>query len=321
MGDINLLDFYSRLGTIAIILALGFLMGKLKLISAKTNKDLVNLLLLVFMPASLFMAFPTSYNDATSHIFIAGLIGGFIVMVGVILLSLVIFNKKWFPSKLRYESQFALIFNNATFLGYPIISSTFGEQSGAVIAYCGFIIAFNIALFSYGVYLFKHKIDGKLMFNVVTNPNIIAVVLGVVVFITGFQLPGFVKDAAKYTSGATTALSIICVGFMLSTAKFIELIRKWKLGLTALIQLIVGPLATYFILIAVQYIARGAGFDFPDEVVVVCTLIQALPTATSLGLFASKYGSDEKEASQLVTISTLFSIATLPLMASLLLIH
>lgn len=50
--EIELTDFYSRLGTIGIILALGFLLGKLKLISPKTNKDLVNLLLTVFMPAS-----------------------------------------------------------------------------------------------------------------------------------------------------------------------------------------------------------------------------------------------------------------------------
>lgn len=319
--NVSLLDFYSRLGTIAIILALGFLLGKLKLISPKTNKDLVNLLLTVFMPASLFMAFPTAYSDETSHIFVAGLIGGFIVMVAITLLSLVIFNKKWYKGKMRYESQFALIFNNATFLGYPIISSTYGPQSTAIIAYCGFIIAFNIALFSYGVYLFKHKVDGKLILNVITNPNIIAVILGVVVFLTSFQVPKFINDAVTFTGSATTALSIICVGYMLSTAKFVQLFKKWKLAITALIQLIVGPLATYLLLIAIQYVARNAGFDFPDEVVVVCTLIQALPTATSLGLFASKYGGDEKEASQLVTMSTLFSIITLPLMISLLIIR
>ena len=45
--QIELTDFYSRLGTIAIILVLGFLLGKFKLISPKTNKDLVNLLLTV----------------------------------------------------------------------------------------------------------------------------------------------------------------------------------------------------------------------------------------------------------------------------------
>lgn len=318
--NIELADFYSRLGTIAIILVLGFILGKLKMISPKTNKDLVNLLLMVFMPASLFMAFPTAYNDETSHLFVAGLIGGTIVMLGIAILATIIFNQKWYKGKFRYASQFALVFNNATFLGYPIISSTFGAQSSAVIAYCGFIIPFNIALFSYGVYLFKHKVDGKLIRDVVTNPNIIAVVLGVIVFLCSFQIPAFVKDAVQYTSNATTALSIICVGYMLSTAKFKQLIKKWRIAVTALIQLIAGPLVTFLLLTAVKYIAQiGLGINFPDEVIVVCTLIEALPTATSLGLFASKYGGDEAEASQLVTASTLLSIITMPIMVGLLL--
>ena len=308
--QIELADFYSRLGTIAVILVLGFLLGKLKLISPKTNKDLVNLLLTVFMPASLFLAFPTTYNDETSSMFINGLIAGVLVMLALIILSYIIFNEKFFKGDLRYESQFALVFNNATFLGYPIIASTFGEQG--VIPYCGFIIAFNVALFSYGVYLFKHKVDLKLIVSVIFNPNIIAVVLGVIVFLLGIQLPAFATDAVKYTGNATTALSIICVGFMLSRANFRKLIKKWKLMLTALIQLILGPLATWALL---------SVLGFPEIVIMVCTLIQALPTATSLGLFASKYGGDESEASELVTISTLLSIVTMPLMVSLLLIH
>ena len=307
---IELTDFYSRLGTIAIILVLGFLLGKLKLISPKTNKDLVNLLLTVFMPASLFAAFPTTYSDETSDLFKAGLLAGVLVMTALIIVSKILFNKKFYNDKLRYESQFALIFNNATFLGYPIIASTFGEQG--VIPYCGFIIAFNVALFSYGVYLFKHKIDSKLVLNVITNPNIIAVVLGVIVFVIGFQLPGFVTDAVKYTGNATTALSIICVGYMLSNAKFFKLIKKWKLILTAAAQLVLGPLIAFGLLTLLQ---------FPSEVIAVCTLIQALPTATSLGLFASKYGGDQTEASELVTVSTLLSIVLMPLMVSLLLIH
>lgn len=308
--QIELTDFYSRLGTIGVILALGFLLGKLKLISPKTNKDLVNLLLTVFMPASLFAAFPTAYNDETSDLFKSGLLAGVLVMAALIIMSKIIFNKKLYDDKLRYESQFALIFNNATFLGYPIIASTFGEQG--VIPYCGFIIAFNIALFSYGVYLFKHKVDGKLILNVITNPNIIAVVLGVIVFITGFQLPSFATDAVKFTGNATTALSVICVGYMLSNAKFLRLIKKWKLILTAAAQLILGPLIAYWLLTLL---------NFPTEVVAVCTLIQALPTATSLGLFASKYGGDQTEASELVTVSTLLSIVLMPIMVSLLLIH
>lgn len=308
--EIELTEFYSRLGTIGIILALGFFLGKVKLISPKTNKDLVNLLLTVFMPASLFMAFPSTYNEETSELFKAGLIAGVVVMFALIIVAKIIFNQKWYKGKIGYESQFALVFNNATFLGYPIISSTFGEQG--VIPYCGFIIAFNIALFSYGVYLFKHKIDVKLILGVLTNPNIIAVVLGVVVFLTGFKLPGFVTDAVRFTGNATTALSVICVGYMLSNANLLKLIRKGKLIFTAAFQLVLGPLTAF---------GLTTLLGFPQEVVAVCTLIQALPTATSLGLFAAKYGGDQTEASELVTVSTIISIFLMPLMVSILLIH
>lgn len=299
--DINLGEFYSRLGTIAIILALGFLLGKLKLISESTNKQVVNLLLMVFMPAALFSAFPSEFSEESLKLFFAGLLGGVVVMFALIFVSKLVFNKFIYKGEMRFESQFAFIFNNATFLGYPIVAYTFGEQG--IIPYCGFIIAFNIALFSYGVFLFERKMSWRLVRDTVLNPNIIAVFLGMLVFLLNIPLPSFVADAAEFTGAATVPLSLICIGFMLSSANFKKLIRKWRLFLTAFIQLTLGPTVTYFLLSWLQ---------FPTEVVVVCTLIQALPTATSLGLFAAKYGGNEVESSELVTISTLMSVATLP---------
>lgn len=306
--QVELSEFYARLGTIALILILGFCLGKWKLISTGTNRELTNLLLTVFMPASLFMAFPAEYNQESLNLFFSGLASGIIVMLTLIILSRIIFNKWWFKGGLRFESQFGLIFNNATFLGYPIVASTFG--SSGVIAYCGFIIVFNVALFSYGIWLFEHKITTKLVKSIVMNPNIIAVLLGMLLFLSGFHLPGFVNDAIGFVGNATTPLSIICIGFMLSRADFRNIFKKWRLVVTALTQLIIGPLVTYFLLTALH---------FPIEVISVCTLIQALPTATSLGLFATKYGGNNIESSELVAISTLLSVITMPLMISILL--
>ena len=96
---------------------------------------------------------------------------------------------------------------------------------------------------------------------------------------------------------------------MLSRADFKSIAKKWRLIITALIQLIVGPVATFLLLTLLK---------FPVEVISVCTLIQALPTATSLGLFATKYGGNNIEASELVTISTILSVVTLPIMILLL---
>lgn len=305
---IDLGGFYVRLGAIALMLLLGFFLGKKKMISRKTNKELVNLLLFVFMPASLFMAFPNEYSNELLGLFFAGLIGGVIVMTAVAAVAKIIFNGKWYKGESQYQAQFALIFNNATFLGYPIVVTTFGDSG--VVPYCGFIIAFNIALFSYGIWLFKRKIDAKLILGVATNPNIIAIMLGMVLFLTGWRLPGFVNDAIGFVGNITTPLSVICVGVMLSWASFRILIKKWKLIITAGSQLIIGPVVTWGLLSLLR---------FPTEVVQVCTLIQMLPTATSLGLFAMEYGGDVEEASELVTISTVLSMVTMPVMVMLLL--
>ncbi len=307
--NVELAEFYARLGSIGLILILGFLLGKFKLISGKTNKEITNLLLVVFMPAALFVAFPSSYDESSANLFFSGLTAGALVMLVLIILSKIIFNSKFYKKDLRYESQFALIFNNATFLGYPIVASTFGASG--ILAYCGFIISFNIALFSYGIWLFEHKITWRLFRSIILNPNIIAVLLGMLLFLFNFRLPSFITDAVGYVGNATTPLSVICIGFMLSEAKLLKVFKKWRLALAAIVQLIVGPLVTFGLLKLL---------NFPIEVIQVCTLIQALPTATSLGLFAVKYGGNAEEASELVTVSTLLSVATMPLMVWLLLV-
>ena len=90
--QIQMSDFYARLGTIALIMGLGFFLGKRKIIDTRGNKMLVNLLLSVFMPASLFAAFPAEYNQQTSYLFVFSLI----------ILSRIIFNKYFYPGELRF---------------------------------------------------------------------------------------------------------------------------------------------------------------------------------------------------------------------------
>ena len=92
--QVELTQFYTRLGSIGLILILGFLLGKFKLISKKTNQEITNLLLMVFMPASLFMAFPSAYDEASANLFFSGLLAGVLVMLMLIILAKIIFHKK-----------------------------------------------------------------------------------------------------------------------------------------------------------------------------------------------------------------------------------
>ncbi len=309
--DIDFSKFYLSLIVIFIIIALGFFFGRINWIDKHTNKKLVNLLLMVFMPAALFTAFPSSFSEEYSNLFVMGLVGGIVTMLLVIIAAKLVYNKKIFPGELSYEAQFSFAFNNATFLGYPLISIAFGEQG--IVPYCGFIIAFNLALFSYGVWLFERKITPKFILRTILNPNIIAVILGMIFFTCRINVSAevpIVYDSIKYLSAATTPLSLLCIGYMLSTANFKKLIKNWRLFVIAIVQLIFAPIITFFV--------TKILFNFPIEVVLICTLIQALPTATSLGLFAEKYGGNVAEASQIVVISTVLSIITMPAIMTIL---
>ena len=303
----NLSIFYASLVTIICIIALGFFLGKKKMISIKTNADLVNLLLTIFMPAALLNAFPTEFDQDSAQLFAQGLLAGLAVMFAMILASQVFFSKRFFKGELRYEAKFAFVFNNATFLGYPLISTAFGPE--VVIAYCGFIVAFNFALFSYGVYLFERKISPKFFKELILNPNILAVLIGMCFFLSGFHLWTPIQSAVSYVAAATTPLSLICIGYMLSRADFKVISKRWRLAVIAGIQLVCAPFLTWLVTIVLR---------FPAEVVTVCTLIQALPTATSLGLFAEKYGGNQVESSELVVVSTAMSMVTLPIVVLLL---
>ena len=91
--QIDIAVFYARLGAIGLIMTLGFFLGKFKLISEKTNHELTNLLLVVFMPASLFIAFPAEYGQDSANFFFSGLLAGAIIMFALIILAKLIFNK------------------------------------------------------------------------------------------------------------------------------------------------------------------------------------------------------------------------------------
>ena len=304
--SVDLAIFYSSLVTIVLIILVGWFVSKKNWVDERTNKAIINLLLNVAWPCALLGSFPSKYSEAHLTNFLWGAGGGLLVLAAVILISRLLFRKKHHPYN-YFEYQFAFIFNNASFLGFPLVSAIYGQDG--LVPYSGFIIIFNLALFGYGVALFRENFSVKELLKTFLNPNVIAVLLGFLMFLFSFNLPKFGNDTVKYLGALMTPMSLICIGFMLSRANLKEILRQKILVLTCLAQLILGPLITFAILKLI-----GA----PLLVIQIIVLIQALPTATSLGLFAEKYRSESKSdvshASELVAISTVLSAVTLPLM-------
>jgi predicted permease len=303
--SVDLTIFYSSLVTVILIILVGWFVSRKNWVDEHTNKTIINLLLNVAWPCALLGSFPSTYSAAHLENFLWGAGGGLLILVAVILLSRLLFRKKRHPRN-YFEYQFAFIFNNASFLGFPLVSAIYGQDG--LVPYGGFIVVFNLALFGYGVALFRESFSVKELLKTFLNPNVIAVLLGFVMFLFNFNLPKFGDDTVRYLGAMMTPMSLICIGFMLSRANLKQILSQKILVLTCLAQLILGPLITFAVLKLI---------NAPLLVIQIIVLIQALPTATSLGLFAEKYHGDSKSdvshASELVAVSTVLSAVTLPL--------
>jgi predicted permease len=167
------------------------------------------------------------------------------------------------------------------------------------------MLVFNFALFSYGVWLFQKRLTLKHFLHIILNPNIIAVTLGFIFFLISFEPLPFITNSITFLANLTTPLSLLSIGFMLHLVRdWGSIFRKHQLFITCTLQLLLMPILTF---------ALTSLLGLPSLVKLIFTMIQALPTATSLGLFAEKYRGHKVEASELVLISTILSVLTLPL--------
>ena len=307
---IDLGKFYGGLFVVVACVLLGFFLGRKRVIDSTTNKALTTILLNIGLPIAFMRAFPTEFDAEYFGLFLWGLGSGFLILTIQILISQVIFARK-FTGKDSFEYKFAFVFNNTAFIGYPLVSTAFGLDG--LTAYAGFMMPFVLLQFTYGVWLFKKDYHFKDFLKSFLNPNIIGIALGAVMFIFSIQMPEFLDRGFETVAGMTTPLSLICVGYMLNRARLKTLFKRWGVIFVCVAQLVIPCTMTFFI---TKWLGAGA------VVISVLTLMQALPTATSLALFVEKYrggAAADSEAGEIVALSTILSAVTVPIVVTVLL--
>ena len=150
----------------------------------------------------------------------------------------------------------------------------------------------------------KHKLDKKAIFgilkNIVTNPLIIGVCLGIPFMLTGIELPQAVDKTFGYLSGLTTPLALMSLG-----ANFkIESI-KGRLGYA-----VFAAIGKTVIVPAIALTAAVlVGIRGPElGVVMICF---GAPTAVTSYIMAKKMDNDHELAAQILLLSTFFCVFTI----------
>ena len=188
-----------------------------------------------------------------------------------------------------------LAFGNIGNMGLPICLFAYGDEGLALAL--GFFVVIGAAQNTLGIFLMSGAMSLKSLLKL---PLIYAVPLGLAFAIPGIKPPAWLFNSTQLMGELTIPLMLIALGASLARLRFHALGRPL---LISCVRLAMG-LGVGFL------IAWGMGLEGTARGVVI--LESAMPVAVMNYLFAERYNQEPEDVAGIVTISTLMSYGTLP---------
>lgn len=291
-----------------IILIIGFVAGKTGIIADGASKKLSELLLHVTSPMLVLSSFFFEYSAEKMRNALLVLSLGSCFYLLCIFLSGILYRK--YDSKVKPILRFTAVFSNCGFMGLPMMKALYGDDGVFLGSF--YVVAFNLFVWTFGLAMFS-EVKGKAgirhsLKKALLSPALISVYVGVVIFVFQIPVPGFVQQGVKYVGDMTLPLSMLIIGALISTAKLSSLLNDFKVYYASAVRLIMFPLIAYAIF---HFIGT------PKIVTSVIVTAAAMPIAANTTIFAEMFDKDSVFASKAVTLSTMLSIITAPLIVSL----
>ena len=293
-----LLMVSSQVGTMFLMMAVGFLLAKRGLLTQQGIPQMTNLLLTAVLPCMLVDALQIQRTpDLLGAMgYAALLVAGLYVLC--CLLSVPLFRRQ--NPATGKALRFGALYGNVGFMGMPLIQLVLGEH--ALVYGIINLVVFNVFNWSHGVVLTGGRRQVSLK-QAVLNPGIIGTIVALVLFLCGITLPPMVGNAVGFVGSMNTPLAMVIIGAQMASADWGAVFRNRSILVACLLKLAAMPLLAALIL-----------YPFHPEADLYCTLVllAGVPTASITAMFAQRYGQDVATSAQLVTVSTLLSILTLP---------
>ncbi len=287
-----------------ILILVGVLCAKTKIISKSANKELSAFVLQVVNPILIFMSFQTEYRTE--------LVKNLLITFGLSVLAFAVMIAATYPLIRKKNGgdysieRFASVYSNCAFMGIPLISALFGDEG--VFCLTAFITVFNIFVWTHGVILISGERDFHQVLKVFYSPTIIAIVLGIIMFFARIRIPSVPAQALEFISDLNTPLAMIVSGVTMSETNILGMLKKPGVYKVCAIRLIILP-ALLVILLSL--------FNIEPLVRNTIIIAAAAPPAAMCTLFSIKYNKNSLYSSEIFTAGTVLSIITLPIVVEI----
>lgn len=282
-----------------ILIAVGVLCAKLKIISSDTNRELSKFVLQVVNPVVIFMSYQKEYEARlVKNLLITFALS--VLAFAVILAVAYIFVRKKDGRHTEVE-RFSSIYSNCAFMGIPLMSALFGDEG--VFYLTAFITVFNLVVWTHGVIIISGEKNMKEVVKVFYSPTMIAIVLGILTFFLKIKLPAVPVSALNFIKEINTPMAMIVSGVTISATNVPKLLKNTRLYFICLVKLIIIPAVLALVM---------SLFSVDEEVRMTVIVAAASPPAAMCTLFCIKYNKNSVYASEIFTAGTILSVLTLP---------
>lgn len=283
-----------------ILIIVGIICKKTKIITDDGNKELSKLVLTVVNPIVILMAYQTDYKPQ--------LVKNLLIAFGLSILSyiiLIVVAYLLIPQKDGRETQierFSAIYSNCGFMGIPLVNALFGSEG--IFYLTAFLTVFNLVVWTHGIILISGERNLKNIVKVFYSPVIISIVLGIIMFFAQIRLPDIITDSLNFISNLNTPLAMIVSGVTIADTKILKLLKKPGIYYVSFLKLILLPLIL---------IAAFSLFNVNEQVRITVLVAASAPAAAMCTLQCIRYEKNSLYASEIFAASTILSVVTLPI--------
>ncbi len=305
----------SGFTVIFIVVGVGYLLGRTRVIGDHAHEVLSRLVFFVFTPALLFHSMVTS---DLSVVFSSTLViaGGSAFLIGALY---VVVAKLWFRRAVPelVIGGLSSSYVNSVNLGLPIAIFVLDDASFiAPLLLFQILIYSPIALLALDLTALDRDSGRSLLRDSlvapITNPIVVGGLAGLSVSLIGWSPPAAVMSPLKMLGDASVPAALLAFGLSLTGVAVFKkgASPRRDIALASVLKMIVMPLAVYAI-------ARW-GFGQTGEALFAQVIIAALPTAQNVLVYATRYRRGQILARDTALITTLTSIPTIMIIALLL---
>ena len=309
------LSLFRAVFILFLMIIPGYIMRKARFANDTLPLGFTNTILYITQPAMLVVGFFRARDMEILKSAVVVLILSFLTHI-MFLFAVKLFYRGA-ERETRKVYRFGTVFANAGYMGIPLISMVLGDE--AAIYASVYIIGFNFFCWSFGALIYSEDKSfvspRKMLVNAATVPTFIGIIIFVTNAYTYIPTPvaDFTYEVLTMLKNTVAPMSMMIIGMRLADLKLRGAFKDIYLYLGLALRLIVFPVGAFGLLVITKLL--GVYSEIAFTVVLVCS---ATPVASATCMFAEKFSSDTVTASKFVSISTVISLVTMPLIALLL---